>query len=142
MATGKVDTYYELPSGAVPHRMTIDNKDVIYVALSGEGQVWSLDTRQKDAKPKLYDLPDRNSAPYSVTWDNRRKTLWVATSNNNIVYRLNPSNGAIAEYPLPQNNAFLRMIDVDQKTGDLWTTYSNLPVGQGPDFVVQITPGD
>lgn len=142
METGKVDAYYELPSGTIPHRMAIDDKDVIYVALSGDGQVWSLNTRQKDAKPKLYDLPDRNSAPYSVTWDNRRKVLWVATTNNNIIYRLNPTSGRISEYPLPRNDAFLRMIDIDPKTGDLWTTYSNLPVGQGPNFIVQLTPGD
>jgi streptogramin lyase len=142
MKTGKVDAYYEFPIGTIPHRMAIDDKDVVYVALSGDGQIWSLDTRVPGAKPKLYNLPDRNSAPYSVTWDNRRKVLWVATSNNDIIYKLDPATGAFAEFPLPRKGAFLRMIDVDPKTGDLWTTYSNLPVGQGPNFIVQLTPGD
>jgi len=142
LETGKVDAYYEFPSGTLPHRMAIDDKDVVYVALSGTGQVWSLDTRTQGAKPKLHNLPDRNSAPYSVTWDNQRKVLWVATTNNNIIYKLDPASGTFAEYPLPRKDAFLRMIDVDPKTGDLWTTYSNLPVGVGPNFVVQLTPGD
>lgn len=140
--TNKVDAYYELPSGTIPHRMTIDDKDVVYVALSGDGQIWSLDTRTPGAKPKLHNLPDRNSAPYSLTWDNQRKVLWIATTNNNIIYKLDPANGISTEYPLPRKDAFLRMIDVDPKTGDLWTTYSNLPVGYGPNFIVQLTPGD
>lgn len=142
METGKVDAYYELPSGTIPHRMTIDDKDVVYVALSGDGQIWSLDTRTPGAKPRFHDLPDRNSAPYSVTWDNQRKVLWVATTNNDIIYKLDPASGAFSEFPLPRKDAFLRMIDIDPKTGDLWTTYSNLPVGQGPNFMVQLTPGD
>lgn len=142
LETGKVDAYYEFPTGTVPHRMTIDDKDVVYVALSGDGQIWTLDTRTSGAKPKLYNLPDRNSSPYSVTWDNQRKVLWVATTNNNIIYKFDPASGMFAEYPLPRKDAFMRMIDVDAKTGDLWTTYSPLPVGDGPHFVVQLTPGD
>jgi len=142
LETNKVDAYYEFPVGTTPHRMTIDDKDVVYVALAGDGQIWALDTRTKDAKPKLYDLPDRNSAPYGVTWDNQRKVLWVATSNNDIIYKLDPASGISTEYPLPRKNAFLRMIEVDPKTGDIWTSYSPLPIGDGPNFLVQLTVGN
>ncbi len=143
METHKIEATFRLPPGAVPHRMAIDENDVVYVAVSGDGQIWALDTRGTDKKPRLYDLPDRNSAPYSVTWDFGRKALWVATANNDAIYKLDPKTGKITEYPLPRREAYLRMIDVDLKTGDLWTSYANLPTGgEQPNFVVQITPGD
>ncbi|MCG2634954.1 MAG: hypothetical protein J4A00_08605 [Gammaproteobacteria bacterium] len=142
ITTGEVDAWFDMPEGSMPHRMAIDERDVVYVALSGEGQVWALDSRDPSAKPVLYDLPDRNSAPYSVTWDTHRQALWVATGNNNIIYQLNPATGKFLEFPLPRNDAFLRMIEVDQETGDLWTAYARLPVGDGPNYAVWMVPGD
>ena len=91
----------------------------------------------------VYDLPDRASAPYSVTWDPKRKVVWVATSNANVLYRFDPRNKSFAVLPLPREGAFLRMVQVDEHTGDLTTAYGNIvQFVHGPRMAAQIHVGD
>lgn len=139
--TGKLETSLDFPLGTIPHRMAIDDQDVIYVALSGDGQVLAYDTRAKKELAR-FDLPDRNASPYAVTWDPRRHVLWVTGTNTDVIYRLDPETGAVAQIPLPRARAYLRMIDIDRASGDLWTTYAHLPVGRGPNYALRIEPGD
>jgi streptogramin lyase len=121
--------------------MAIDDRDVIYAALSGEGQVLAYDTRTRKELAR-YPLPDRNASPYAVTWDQNRRVLWVAASNTDAIYRLDPADGAVSVLPLPRTRAYLRMIDIDRNTGDLWTTYAHLPINRGPNYAVRIVVGD
>lgn len=139
--TGQLEKPIEFPLGAIPHRMAIDDHDVIYVALSGDGQVFAYDTRAGKEVAR-YPLPDRNSSPYAVTWDQTRRVLWVAASNTDAIYRLDPTSADIQVLPLPRTRAYLRMIDLDHKTGDLWTTYAHLPINRGPNYAVRIVVGD
>lgn len=139
--TGKLETTIDFPLGTIPHRMAIDDRDVIYVALSGDGQVLAYDTRARKELAR-FDLPDRNASPYAVTWDQRRRVVWITGTNTDVIYRLDPKTGAIAQIPLPRARAFLRMIDIDRASGDLWTTYAHLPTGRGPNYAVRIEPGD
>lgn len=139
--TGKLETSLDFPLGTIPHRMSIDDRDVIYVALSGDGQVLAYDTRAGKEVAR-YPLPDRNSSPYAVTWDQRRRVVWVAASNTDAIYRLDPATGKVAVVPLPRERAYLRMIDLDRNTGDLWTTYAHLPINRGPNYAVRIQVGD
>nr|ART36541.1 C743 [uncultured bacterium] len=139
--SGKLDASLSFPLGTIPHRMAIDDHDVIYVALSGDGTVLAYDTHAGKEVAR-YPLPDRNSSPYAVTWDQRRRLVWVAASNADAIYRLDPATGKTAVLPLPRERAFLRMIDIDRKTGDLWTTYAHLPIGRGPNYAVKIEVGD
>lgn len=139
--TGKLETSLDFPLGTIPHRMAIDDHDVIYVALSGDGQVLAYDTRAGKELAR-HSLPDRNSSPYAVTWDQRRRVVWVAASNTDAIYRLGPDTGKIAVLPLPRERAYMRMIDLDRNTGDLWTTYAHLPIGRGPNYAVRIEVGD
>lgn len=139
--TGKLETQIDFPLGAIPHRMAIDDRDVIYAALSGEGQVLAYDTRTCKELAR-YPLPDRNASPYAVTWDQNRRVLWVAASNTDAIYRLDPADGAVSVLPLPRTRAYLRMIDIDRNTGDLWTTYAHLPINRGPNYAVRIVVGD
>ncbi|MCG2634761.1 MAG: carboxypeptidase regulatory-like domain-containing protein [Gammaproteobacteria bacterium] len=136
---GKVVQSFDMPVGTIPHRMSIDGDDTIYAALVGDGQVWAYNAKH-GGEPVRYNLPDRNSAPYSVTWDRTRKALWVATTNNDIMYRLDPKSGEIFDYPMPQPQSYLRAIEIDQTNGDIWTSYANLPVGDGPNYAVQLKP--
>ncbi len=89
-----------------------------------------------------FDLPDRASAPYAVTWDERRKTIWVANANSDVVYRLDPKTGVSTVYPLPRPMAYLRQLAVDTRTGQLIGSYGNYPEASGPSMGVVIDVGD
>ena len=133
----QIDTVSTFEVGQIPHRFAIDDQDVIWVALSGDGELLAYDTIGNKLVGR-YRLPDANSSPYSTTWDSLRKVVWVSGSNADVIYRFNPANQQFHSIPLPRKRSFLRMIDIDRKTGDLWTTYAHLPVGAGPNYAVQV----
>ncbi len=137
----QIETASTFEVGQIPHRFAIDDQDVIWVALSGDGELLAYDTIANKLVGR-YRLPDANSSPYSTTWDSLRKVVWVSGSNSDVIYRFNPANQQFHSIPMPRKRAFLRMIDVDRKTGDLWTTYAHLPVGTGPNYAVQVQFSD
>ena len=125
-----------------PRRLAVSDDDVLYVPLYGSGQLIAYDTRSHK-QIGIYDLPDRASAPYAVTWDPVRKVVWIPTSNADVLYRFNPADKSFTALPMPRAGAFLRMVDIDAKTGRLITSYSNI-VEQvhGPRMALIIEPGD
>ena len=128
-------------AGAGPRRITRDDSGNLWVALFGTGQIAKIDM----AAGKLtatYDLPDRASAPYAVSWDAKREVVWVANANSDAVYRLDPKSGKSTVLPLPRSMAYFRQISVDPKTGNLVGAYSNYPEGSGPSMGVLIEVGD
>ena len=133
----QIDTASTFEMGQIPHRFAIDDQDVIWVALSGDGELLAYDTIGNKLVGR-YRLPDANSSPYSTTWDSLRKVVWVSGSNADVIYRFNPANEQFHSIPLPRKRSFLRMIEIDRTTGDLWTTYAHLPVGAGPNYAVQV----
>ncbi len=141
--TGKFETSFVFPDkNAGPRRMAMSEADVLYIALFGAGQLAEYDTRSRKMIG-IYDLPDRASAPYSVTWDTRRKVAWIVTSNANLIYRFDPRDKSFAVLPLPREGAFLRMVGIDKTTGALVTTYGNVvEYVHGPRMAVMIDPGD
>jgi streptogramin lyase len=132
-----------LPSrNAGPRRITMSDGDILYVALFGAGQLAAYDTRAH-RMIGVYDLPDRASGPYGLTWDTRRKVLWVATSNSDAIYRFDPRDKSFGVLPLPREGAFLRMLAIDKSTGALVTSYANLvEFSKGPRMAVMIDLGD
>jgi streptogramin lyase len=139
--TNKLTKLLPFKEGTGPRRMSRDNSGNLWVALFGSGQVAKIEM----ASGRLlatYDLPDRSAAPYAVTWDERRKTLWVVNANSDAIYRLDPSTGAAAVYPLPRQMAYLRQLAIDERSGRLIGTYGNYPEGSGPSMGVQIDVGD
>lgn len=127
---------------AGPRRLTIDDKDIMYVPLYGAGQLVEYDTRA-GKQIGTYDLPDRASAPYSATWDPKRRVVWIVTSNADAIYRFDPLSKKFSVLPLPRAGAFLRMVDVDPKTGLLSTCYANVvSYVHGPRMALIIDPGD
>jgi streptogramin lyase len=125
-----------------PRRVTMSDKDVLYVPLYGSGQLAEYDTRARKMIG-IYDLPDRASAPYAVTWDSKRKVVWIPTSNANVIYRFDPRDKSFAVVPLPREGAFLRMLIVDKTTGALVTSYANIVENvHGPRMAVSIDLGD
>ncbi|HMB72681.1 MAG TPA: hypothetical protein VKQ06_03860, partial [Gammaproteobacteria bacterium] len=134
---------FQLPDrNAGPRRISIDDEDVLYLALYGSGQLAQFDTRTRQMIG-IYDLPDTASAPYATTWDPVRRVVWIATSNADVIYRFDPQSKAFGVLPMPRTQAFLRMIDVDPRTGVLISSYANIvDVVQGPRMALIIDPGD
>ncbi|RLA05410.1 MAG: hypothetical protein DRQ54_08130 [Gammaproteobacteria bacterium] len=137
----QIETASAFEVGQIPHRFAIDDQDVIWVALSGDGELLAYDTIGNKLVGR-YRLPDANSSPYSTTWDSVRKVVWISGSNADVIYRFDPANQQFHSIPMPRKRTFLRMIDIDRKTGDLWSTYAHLPVGAGPNFAVQVQFSD
>ncbi len=127
---------------AGPRRLTIDDNDVLYLALYGSGQLAEFDTKTREMVG-IYDLPDTASAPYTATWDQVRKVVWIGTSNGDVIYRFDPATKEFGVLPLPRAQAFLRMIDIDPKTGVLVSSYANIvDIVNGPRMALIIDPGD
>jgi len=88
-------------------------------------------------------LPDRASAPYSTTWDQRRGVVWITTSNADAIYRFEPKTRSFGVLPLPRERAFLRGLIVDRQTGALITSYANIVEHvRGPRMALVIDLGD
>lgn len=134
---------FQLPDrNAGPRRITISDEDIIYVALYGSGQLAEFDTRTR-RMIGIYDMPDTGSAPYSATWDQVRRVVWIPTSNGDVIYRFDPATKEFGVLPLPREQAFLRMIDIDPRTGVLISSYANIiDIVQGPRMALIVDPGD
>lgn len=131
----------DFPEGQGPRRMMRDNAGNLWVALFGSGQVARI-RMQDGVRTATYDLPDRASAPYAVTWDERRQCVWVVTANSDALYRVDAATGASRVYPLPRRMAYLRQVGLDQASGRLVASYGNYPAGSGPSYAVLIDVGD
>ena len=140
-ATKKRVKLIPFPEGAGPRRITRDDDGNLWVALFGSGQVAKIDMTAGKVVA-TFDLPDRAAAPYAVSWDQRRRVVWVANANSDAVYRLDPKSGAATVIPLPRPMAYLRQIDVDETSGRLVGAYGNYPEGSGPSMGVLIDVGD
>ena len=140
--TGKFDDSIVLPENSGPRRLAIGDGDILYIPLFGSGQLVVHDTRARKTLG-TYDLPDRASAPYAVTWDPVRKVVWIPTSNSDVIYRFDPKDGSFGVLPMPRSGAYLRMIDIDPATGRLITSYANIvEQAHGPRMAVVVDPGD
>jgi streptogramin lyase/cytochrome c551/c552 len=134
---------FQLPDrNAGPRRIAIDDNDVLYLALYGSGQIAEFDTKSR-SMIGVHDLPDTGSAPYATTWDPVRRVVWIATANGDVIYRFDPRTKQVGVLPMPRTQAFLRMIDVDPRTGVLVTSYANIvDIVQGPRMALIVDPGD
>ena len=149
--TEQVERIVPFPRGAAPRRMAIEDDGTLWVPLYGEGQLFKFDTK-KGVELARYDMPDRAGASYSITLDSKRRAVWVGTTNSDRIYRFDIDTARWRHYPLPRKEAFLRMIEIDHETGDLWTTYANLPIGKrdpaiygdehANNMIVRLHPGD
>lgn len=138
--TKQLEKLIAFAEGTGPRRMARDNNGTLWVALFGSGQIARIDMASAKVTA-TYDLPDRASAPYSVTWDGARQAIWVANANSDAINRLDPATGDVTVYPLPRDMAYLRKLEIDDH-GRLVGTYGNYPEGSGPSKGVLIDVGD
>jgi streptogramin lyase len=130
--TKRVEKLVPFAEGEGPRRMARDDDGHLWVA--------KIDMASGRIVAK-YDLPDRAAAPYAVTWDARRRVVWVASANSDAIYRLEPASGAVSVLPLPRQMAYLRQLAID-RDGRLIGSYGNYPEGSGPSMGLVIDPGD
>lgn len=139
--THENESVIEFSEGSGPRRMAIDADGILWIPLFGSGKLVKYDTNARKLL-NTYDLPDLSAAPYSVTWDPKRNIIWCANSNVDAIYGFDPKSETFSVLPLPRGMGYLRRIEVDENTGDLVTTYANIPTGSGPSKVVIIEVGD
>jgi streptogramin lyase len=139
--TRKVD-YVLNYRGAGPHRLVIADNDLIYVAVLGSGQISVIDGK-KLKEVKRIDLPDRAAAPYGIIWDKRRNALWLGTVNNDSLFKYDIRSGTFTEYPVGIKDLHMRIVAVDNKSGDLWVASSPIPSNESEmRRVFLYRPGD
>ncbi len=137
--------------GEGPRRLAIEENGTLWIPLFGASQVVKVNG-DTGAEIGRYQIPDRGAAPYGITFDKRRNALWAATSNSDRIYRFDIATEKWRHYPMPRHETFIRMIEVDPETGDVWTAYASLPVGKrdprvfgtesANNILVRLRPGD
>ncbi len=137
--------------GSGPRRLAIQDDGILWIPLFGAGQLVKFDSLS-GVEVERYSIPDPGAAPYGVTLDKKRNAIWAATSNSDRIYRFDIASETWSHYPLPRRESFIRMIELDPVTGDVWTTYANLPVGKrdpavwgtesANNMLVRLHPGD
>ncbi|TJY59521.1 hypothetical protein E4T66_14175 [Sinimarinibacterium sp. CAU 1509] len=140
-ATHKVVKVIPFAEGEGPRRMARDNEGHLWVALFGSGRVAKIDMAKGEIVG-TYEMPDTAASPYAVTWDERRKVVWVVNANSDVIYRLDPLTGKSTVYPLPRQMAYLRQLAIDPHSGKLVASYGNYPEGSGPSMGLVIDVGD
>lgn len=108
-----------------PHRMHIDGADNLWIPLSGYGTVLRYNT--KDGSQKEYMLPDADTFPYVVRYDEKSDRVWITGNGGNALYALDPKSGQFTTFRLPSYLSYGRMVSIDYSTGDVWTALSSYP---------------
>lgn len=137
--------------GEGPRRLAIADDGTLWVPLFGASQLVKIDGNTGEELGR-WQIPDRGAGPYGITLDKKRNALWAATSNSDRIYRFDIATQTWRHYPLPRSESYIRMLEVHPETGDVWTTYSSLPVGKrdpkvfgtesANNIVVRLHPGD
>ena len=155
---GSIDTQRDVaerliqfPKGAGPRRLAIQEDGTLWVPLFGAGQLVKIDG-ETGVELGRYSLPDRGAGPYGITYDKRRNAIWAATCNSDRIYRFDIAEKRWRHYPLPRRDSYIRMIELDPATNDVWTSYAALPVGKrdpkafgtesANNIIVRLRPGD
>jgi streptogramin lyase len=53
--------------------------------------------------------------------------VWISQCANDAIARFDPSREEFVEFRLPTRVAFIRHLDIDPLTGDVWAAYSHSP---------------
>ncbi|MFO7552489.1 MAG: hypothetical protein R6W80_13860 [Haliea sp.] len=137
--------------GAGPRRLAIQDDGILWIPLYGSSELVKFDSIS-GIELARFSIPDPGAGPYGVTLDKKRNAIWAATSNSDRIYRFNIAAETWQHYPMPRKETFIRMIEVDAVSGDVWTTYASLPTGKrdaavfgtesANNIIVRLRPGD
>ncbi len=139
--TGDLEFYKVLSYGSGPRRLAIDENDILWIPLYGAGALLKFDARTREELDR-FDLPNRSSAPYVVSYDPIRKKVWIGTSNADVLYSFDVKDETFETWTLPRKGSFTRSVPVDLSTGCIITSYAQIPPAVGPNMIAQLDPGD
>ncbi len=147
----QVERIVPFDRGAGPRRLAIQDDGILWIPLYGSSELVKFDSIT-GIELARFSIPDPGAGPYGVTLDKKRNAVWAATSNSDRIYRFNIATETWQHYPMPRKETFIRMIEVDPVSGDVWTTYASLPVGKrdaavfgtesANNIIVRLRPGD
>ena len=92
-------TEWELPPGAKPHGLVVDEAGIVWYTGNGNGSIGRLDP--KSGKVTEYKVPGGGD-PHTIVLDAGGK-LWFTIQNGQRVGRLDRASGRIDEYPMSGN---------------------------------------
>ena len=137
--------------GEGPRRLALQEDGTLWIPLFGASQIVRIDPDTGEETGR-FTIPDRGASPYGITYDKKRNAIWAATCNSDRIYRFDIATEKWRHYPMPRKETFIRVIEIDPASGDLWTTYSSLPVGRrdpkiydiesANNIVIRLHPGD
>jgi len=139
-ATGEI-TEYEMPvpySG--PRRLDVDSNDILWVPAFTTGKLYRLDPRTREFKE--YQIPSTNSAPYAVYVDKEKKLVWICEAAANRIGIFDIASETFSEILLPSQVGYTRKIDLDKKTGIIWTSYSQMPAKNNKVVAIKVVTKD
>lgn len=133
---GRTDVYPLPTSHSGPRRPDVGPDGVLWIPLFGSGALARFDPESESFTEYPFPVPDL--APYVVRVDPVRGTVWIGTGQGDLVAAFDPATESFALYPLPTRGALIRHLDIDERTGEVWATYSASPGIGGK--VLRITP--
>jgi streptogramin lyase len=109
-----------------PRRFRIDSKGDLWIPAFVEGMVYRYSPTERKFYP--YEIPTgKGDAQYSLTVHPKDDSVWLTGSNSDTLMRLDPETRDVKVFRLPSRVTWARELYFDE-TGDLWTSYSNMPV--------------
>lgn len=109
-------TRFEIPEGALPHTIVVDDKGTPWYAGNGNQTIGRLDP--KTGRVTEIRLPDPARDPHTMVFDGRGH-LWFTVQGGNVVGRLTVASGEVKIVPVPTERARPYGIVVD-KSGRPW----------------------
>lgn len=90
-----------------------------------------------------YELPVINELPYALNVDRDRGTVWVNGNQSDTILSFDIEQESWQVYPMPRQRFFTRDIEIDERSGAVYTTNSHFPTWQsegGVPTLLRITP--
>jgi virginiamycin B lyase len=129
-ARTKEITQYRMPENySGPRRLSVDSRDRLWIPEYSTGRITRFDP--KTGQFESYDLPEAGDYPYALRVDGKHDIVWICGTGSDSVYRFDPETKRFTQFRMPSSLAFTRQLSVDHQTGDIWTSYSNIPNAWG-----------
>lgn len=130
-------TQYRMPADfAGPRRLSVDSRDMLWIPEYGTSRITRFDPATGTFKS--YDLPEPGDYPYALRVDGTKDIVWICGTGSDSMYRFDPANERFTRFHMPSRTAFTRQLSVDYRTGDVWTSYSNIPNTYGKGVLVRM----
>jgi streptogramin lyase len=123
--SGKFASHYLPTPFSGPRRLDVASDGTVWVPEFANGRIACFDPRVGAFTE--YDFPTDNSLPYCARIDHERGVVWVSQCANDAIARIDMETKEIVECALTTPVAFIRHLDVDETSGDVYGAYSHSP---------------